>query len=107
MGTKHRQFKMADVTDTLEKQRVVTEFLTAKEVGPIENHRRLKSVYGEHTVDVTTARRWVRIMASSLFRVKEGILLVDVLEKGTTANSERCKETLNKLRQRIRTVRPN
>jgi transposase-like protein len=39
---------------------VAIEFLTAKEVSPEEIHRRLSSVSGEHTVNVSTVRCWVR-----------------------------------------------
>jgi hypothetical protein len=53
MSTTHKQFKMADVVDTCIKQSVLTEFLTTEEVSPIEIHRRLNSVYGEHTVDAS------------------------------------------------------
>jgi hypothetical protein len=50
---------MADVIDKRMKWRVVTEFLTAEEVIPIEIHRRLSIVYGEHTVGVSAVRLWV------------------------------------------------
>jgi hypothetical protein len=58
----HKQFKVADITDTRTKQRVVTEFPTAKDVSPIEIHRHLNSVcvWGEYTVTVSTVRLHVR-----------------------------------------------
>jgi saccharopine dehydrogenase-like NADP-dependent oxidoreductase len=56
----HRQFKMAGVTDTHMKHRMAIEFLTAEEVSPIEIHRHLKSVYGEHTADMSVVGCWVR-----------------------------------------------
>jgi len=40
------------------KQRAVTEFLSAENVTPAENHRRLQAVYGENTVNRTTVNRW-------------------------------------------------
>jgi len=40
------------------KQRAVTEFLSAEIVTPAEIHRRLQAVYGENTVNRTTANRW-------------------------------------------------
>jgi DNA-binding sugar fermentation-stimulating protein len=46
MSTTQKQIKMAVVIDTRMKQRVVTEFLTAGQVSPIEIRRRLKSVHG-------------------------------------------------------------
>ena len=36
------------------------EFLTAEGKMPIRIHERLKNVYGDATVDVSTVRRWVR-----------------------------------------------
>ena len=35
------------------------EFLTAEGEMPIRIHERLKNVYGDATVDVSTVRRWV------------------------------------------------
>jgi len=40
------------------KQRAVTEFLSAENVRPAEIYRRLQAVYGENTVNRTTANRW-------------------------------------------------
>jgi hypothetical protein len=37
-------------------QRVVTVFQTAEASSPIEIHRRLRSVYGEDAIDVTSVR---------------------------------------------------
>jgi hypothetical protein len=42
-----------------------------------------------------------------MFWDKEGFLLVDFMEKGSTINSEQYKENLNKLRQHIHRVCPN
>ena len=50
---------MAD-TDVRIRQRSVIEFLTAEGEMPIRVHKRLKNVYGDATVDVSTVRRWVR-----------------------------------------------
>ena len=49
---------MADI-DVRIGQRSVIEFLTAGGEMPIRIHERLKNVYGEATVDVSTVRRWV------------------------------------------------
>ena len=40
------------------RQRSVIEFLTAESEMPIRIHERLKNVYGDATVDVSTVRRW-------------------------------------------------
>ena len=50
---------MADI-DIRIRQRSVIEFLTAEGETPIRIHERLKNVYGDATVDVSTVRRWVR-----------------------------------------------
>ena len=50
---------MADI-DVCIRQRSVIEFLTAKGEMPFHIHERLKYVYGDATVDVSTVRRWVR-----------------------------------------------
>ena len=42
------------------RQRSVIEFLTAEGEMPIRINERLKNVYGDATVDVSTVRRWVR-----------------------------------------------
>ena len=42
------------------RQRSVIEFLTAEGEMPIRIHERLKNVYGDATVDVSTVRRWAR-----------------------------------------------
>ena len=41
-----------------------------------------------------------KIMAT-VFWDREGVVLVDFLERGSTINSERCCETLEKLRRAI------
>ena len=51
---------MEEFADVRFKQRAVIEFLTAEKVPPIEIHRRMQAVYGDHCVDVSTVRRWVR-----------------------------------------------
>ncbi|XP_073526621.1 uncharacterized protein [Phyllobates terribilis] len=51
--------KMADI-DVRIRQRSVIEFLHAEGETPIRIHERLKNVYGDATVDVSTVRRWVR-----------------------------------------------
>jgi len=51
---------MEEFSDVLFKQRAVIEFITAEKVSPIEIHRRMKAVYGDQCVDVSTVRRWIR-----------------------------------------------
>jgi hypothetical protein len=45
---------MASDTEVRTKQRCVIEFLTAKQIAPIDIHQRLLKVYGDDTVDVST-----------------------------------------------------
>ncbi|XP_005106401.1 uncharacterized protein LOC101846684 [Aplysia californica] len=47
------------------KQRAVIEFLTAEGAAPIDSHRRMKHVYGEACVDVSTVRRWTKEFAET------------------------------------------
>jgi hypothetical protein len=42
------------------KQCAVIEFLTAKEVSSIEIDCRMQVVYGDDSVDVSTAHHWVK-----------------------------------------------
>ena len=51
---------MEEFSDVRFKQRAVIEFLTAKKVPPIEIHRRMQAIYGDHCVEVSTVRHWVR-----------------------------------------------
>ena len=46
--------EMEDCSDVRFKQPAVIEFLTAKEVPPIEIHRRTQAVYVDQCVDVST-----------------------------------------------------
>jgi hypothetical protein len=41
-----------------------------------------------------------------IFWYNEGMLSVEFLKRGVTVNSERCVQTLKKLKQRIRRFRP-
>jgi len=51
---------MEQFSDVQFKQRAIIELLTAKNVPPIQIHRRMQTVYGDQCVDVSTVRRWVR-----------------------------------------------
>jgi len=51
---------MEEFSDVRFEQRAVIAFLTAEKVPPIEIHRRMKAIYGDQYVDVSTVRRWVR-----------------------------------------------
>jgi len=52
--------EMEEFSEVRFKQRAVIKFLTAEKFPPIEMHRRMKAVYGDQCVDVSTVRRWVR-----------------------------------------------
>ena len=54
------------------RQRSVIEFLTAEGEIPIRIHERLKNVYGEATVDVSTVRGW--FVAVKKLKDKQGWL---------------------------------
>ena len=41
---------------------MVTEYLTAEVSSSTGIHRRLRNVYGEDAIDVTTVRRWVHVL---------------------------------------------
>ena len=60
---------MADI-DVRIRQRSVIEFLTAEGEMPIRIHERLKNVYGDATVDVSTVRRWVHCKEAEGFTLK-------------------------------------
>jgi hypothetical protein len=51
---------MANFVDFRTGQRAAIEFPTAEGSSPIEIHRRLRSVYGDDGIDVSSFRRWVR-----------------------------------------------
>ena len=40
------------------KQRYVTELLPVKKIAPTDSHQHLLNVYGDQSVDVSTAVRW-------------------------------------------------
>ena len=58
--TRSEERKMASSMDLRLKQRAVIEFLTAEGCSPIEIFYRMKAVYGEMCLDVSTVRRWTR-----------------------------------------------
>ena len=55
--TRSEERKMASSMDLRLKQRAVIEFLTAEGCSPIEIFYRMKVVYGEMCLDVSTVRR--------------------------------------------------
>ena len=63
--------KMASDVEVRMKQRCVIEFLHAEKTAPNDIHRRLLNVYGDQTVDVSTARRWVAHFSSGNGDVKD------------------------------------
>ena len=56
--TRSEERKMASSIDLCLKQRAVIEFLTTEDCSPIEIFSRMKALYGEMCLDVTTVRRW-------------------------------------------------
>ena len=58
--TRSEERKMASSMDLHLKQRAVIEFLTTEGCSPIEIYSRMKAVYGEMCLDVSTVRRWTR-----------------------------------------------
>ncbi|GFR93314.1 transposase [Elysia marginata] len=58
--TRSEERKMASSMDLRLKQRAVIEFLIAEGCSPIEIYSRMKAVYGEMCLDVSTVRRWTR-----------------------------------------------
>jgi hypothetical protein len=85
--------------DTGMRQKVVIEFLTAEEVSPIEIHSHLNSVYGEHTFDVSTVRRWVMHVKSGKTEIgdtpQSKRAFCGLPGQGITIKSQRYKETSN------------
>jgi len=53
---------MEEFSDVRFKQRAVTEFLTGGKMPPIEIHRRMQAIYGDHCVDVSTVRHWMKCL---------------------------------------------
>ena len=51
---------MEEFSDVRFKQHAVIEFLTAEKVPPIEIHRWMQAIYGDHYVHMITVRCWVR-----------------------------------------------
>ena len=54
--------EMEEFSDVRFKQHDVIEFLTAEKVPPIEIHRRMQAIYGDHCVDVSTVRHWMKCL---------------------------------------------
>jgi hypothetical protein len=52
--------EIEEFSDVRFKQHAVIEFLTTEKLPPIEIHRRMKAVYGDQYVDMSTVRCWVR-----------------------------------------------
>jgi hypothetical protein len=50
---------MEEFSDVQFKKRTVIVFLNVEKVPPIKIHRRMKAVYGDQCVDVSTVRCWV------------------------------------------------
>jgi hypothetical protein len=56
---------MADVMDVFTRQRVVIELLIAQGSNWIHIQRHLRSVYGEHAIDVSSVMCWISRFKSS------------------------------------------
>jgi hypothetical protein len=56
---------MADDVGIRARQRMVIEFLGTEGSSPIDIHRRLRSIYGEDVMDISSIRHWVRRFKSS------------------------------------------
>ena len=63
--------KMASDMEVRMKQSCVIEFLHAEKIAPNDIHRRLLTVYGDQTVDVSTVRRWMARFSSGDSDVKD------------------------------------
>jgi transposase len=110
MTTTHKQFKMADVTDARTKHKVATEFLTAEQASPTENHWHLNRVYGERTVNLSTVMLWVRHFKSDEIEDKDNPRNgrpAKAVRANNSCTDALIKQELNKLCQSICTVRPN
>ena len=82
---------MEEFSDVRFKQRTVIEFITAEKVPQIEIHRRMQTLYGYHSVDVSTVRRWVR-------RFKDGELRqADLSDKTRIGRPETASDQLHQV----------
>jgi len=59
MAAEGQSDKIASDMELCMKQRCVTEFLYAEKIAPTDIHWCLLNIYGDQTVDVSTARQWV------------------------------------------------
>ena len=64
MAEEMQSDRMAADMDTGMKQRGAAQFLHVEKMAPIDIHQYLLNVYGDQTVDVSTARRWVMHFSS-------------------------------------------
>jgi hypothetical protein len=85
-------------------------------------HKRLCAVYGSCAVNRSTVGQWakrVKVSGSAETELRDlpcadrlvfwdcdGVILVDVIPRGVTINSEAYINTLNKLKERFQRVRP-
>jgi transposase len=102
--------KMA-VTVMSFRQCTVTEFLVkeANSTGVI--YERLRDVYGDVCMSVSSVRRWVKHFKDGNMDIAdqprcEGCILVNFLEKAETITASCYVQTLNKLRRELREKRP-
>ena len=59
MAAEGQSDKIASDTEVQMKQRCVIEFPHVEKMAPTDIHGRLLNVFGDQTVDVSTARQWV------------------------------------------------
>jgi hypothetical protein len=104
--------------DSRFKQRAVIKFLVHENESVVNIHKRLCAVYGSWAVNRSTVGWWViRVKASGSAETKlhdlpragcpvfwdcDGVILVDVMPRGVTINSEAYTNSLNKLKKRFR-----
>jgi hypothetical protein len=101
--------KMA-VTDISFRQSAVIEFLVKEGNLAEVIHERLRGVYGDDCMGVSTVRGWVKHFKDGNTDIadqpRELLQLVDFSEKGETINAARYVQTLHKLRRALREERP-
>ncbi|PNF39785.1 hypothetical protein B7P43_G03494, partial [Cryptotermes secundus] len=71
IATAEQSTKMVSDIEVRMKEKCVIEFLTAKQIVPIDIHRHLLKVYRDNTVDVSTVIRWAVYFNSGKIEVHD------------------------------------
>ena len=80
------------------KQRIVIEYLTAEKVTPSSIHARLKAVYGDESIDLSTVRRWSkRLTEPSTDRRHAGLGDAPRSGRPRTATTAACHRRVDQL----------